>query len=85
MLAKLSYKITFVMCAPTKNNKENLEEKHVSALINKEKLSSEAKEEFLSVGDFTAAFAPKIRLGDLYSKRLPSGHYYTYLMTFVPY
>ena len=62
------------MCAPSKNNKDNVEEKDVSALINKEKLSSEAKEEYLSVGDFTTPFAPKIRLGDLYSKRLPSGH-----------
>ena len=74
MLAKLSYKITFVMCGPSKNSKDNVEEKDVSALINKEKLSSDAKEEYLSVGDFTAPFAPKIRLGDLYSKRLPSGH-----------
>lgn len=61
------------MCSPSSKNNKDMEERHVSALINKEKLSSEAKEEYLSVGDFTAAFAPKIRLGDLYSKRLPSG------------
>ena len=70
MLAKLSFKITFVMPSPNKNNDED---RHLSARINKEKLSSEVKEEYLSVDEFSEAFAPKIRLGDLYFKRLPSG------------
>ena len=55
------------------SNKNNDEERHLSARINKEKLSSEVKEEYLAVDDISEAFAPKIRLGDLYFKRLPSG------------
>ena len=39
----------------------------------KEKLSSEFRDEILAVGDSSQSFAPRVRIGDLYTKRASSG------------
>lgn len=49
------------------------QESNLGCLINKEKLSSEVRQELLAVGDTSATFGPRVRLQDLYSKRLSSG------------
>lgn len=70
MFARLSYKIAFL--APTKDNKPS--DCDGGENINFEnKLISEVREEILAVGDSSQAFAPRVRLSDLYSKRLSSG------------
>ena len=39
-------------------------------------LSSEAREEVFAVADSSTAFSPRVRLSDLYSKRISSGEFF---------
>lgn len=70
LLSRLTYKITFLIPPPKKE-----EESHLGSLINKEKLSSDLRQEVLAVGDTSQTFGPRVRLQDLYSRRISSGTY----------
>ncbi len=71
LLARLLYKITFLIPPPSKKGGEN--ESNLGSVINTEKLSSDQREEILAVGDTSQTFGPRVRLQDLYSRRLSSG------------
>ena len=75
LLAKLSYKITFVAPTPV-SHKNNNSEADTNAVESGDQLSSNVREEVIALGHCSQVFAPRIRLKDLYVSRVSSGEYY---------
>ena len=75
LLAKLSYKITFVAPTPV-SHKNNNSEADTNAVESGDQLSSNVREEVIALGNCSQVFAPRIRLKDLYVSRVSSGEYY---------
>ena len=75
LLAKLSYKITFVAPTPV-SHKNNNTEVDTNAMESGDQLSSNVREEVIALGNCSQVFAPRVRLKDLYVSRVSSGEYH---------
>ena len=73
LFAKLNYKITIISPPSSTSSKNNNDAGDDEAIEISNLSSSEVKEEVLAVGNSTQAFAPRIRLKDLYISRVSSG------------
>ena len=79
LLARLKYKITFLakIGKTEKNDPESTSGNGEQPQGDKsDSLSSEPREEVFAVADSSTAFSPRVRLSDLYSKRISSGEFY---------
>ena len=77
LLARLKYKITFLakIGKTEKNDTESSSGNGEQQGDKSDSLSSEAREEVFAVADSSTTFAPRVRLSDLYSKRISAGKY----------